>query len=124
MKKLTLTLAVLMGVSAANLTNAANGLKIVEIKAEANGLTVKAINGLKFRLSLDKLSKKTYIAIKNNQGEIFHSEYVGKQDAFSKVYDLSNLPDGNYYFEVVTGNEKMNKPFQISTNVKRTAIAN
>ena len=102
MKKLTLTLAVLMGVSAANLTNAANGLKIVEIKAEANGLTVKAIDGLKFRLSLDKLSKKTYIAIKNNQGEIFHSEYVGKQDAFSNVYYLSNLPDGNYYFEVVT----------------------
>ncbi|MCA0365685.1 MAG: hypothetical protein LCH67_16715 [Bacteroidetes bacterium] len=123
MKKLTLTLAVLMGVSAANLSNAANGLKIVEIKAEANGLTVKAIDGLKFRLSLDKLSKKTYIAIKNNQGETFHSEYLGKKDAFSKVYDLSNLPDGEYYFEVVTGNNKMSKPFQISTNVKRTVIA-
>jgi flagellar hook assembly protein FlgD len=124
MKKLTLTLAVLMGVSAANLSNAANGLKIVEISAEATGLTVKAIDGLKFKLTLDNLSKKTYIAIKNNTGEVFHTEYVSKTEQFTKVFDLSNLPDGNYYFEVVTGKEKMVKPFQISTQVNRKASAN
>ena len=123
MKKLIITFAVLMGVSAANLATASNGLKIVEINAEAKGLTVKAIEGLKFKLSLDNLSKKTFISIKNNQGEIFHTEFIVKKDSFSKVFDLSNLPDGNYYFEVITGNEKMTKPFQISTNVNRTATA-
>ena len=120
MKKLIITFAVLMGVSAANLATASNGLKIVEINAEAKGLTVKAIEGLKFKLNL---SKKTFISIKNNQGEIFHTEFIVKKDSFSKVFDLSNLPDGNYYFEVITGSEKMTKPFQISTNVNRTATA-
>ena len=112
-----------MGVSAASMATAANGLKIVEINAETKGLTVKAIDGLKFKLSLDNLSKKTYISIKNNQGETFHTEFIAKKDSFSKVFDLSNLPDGNYYFEVITGSEKMTKPFQISTNVNRTASA-
>ena len=126
MKKLILTVAVLMGVSAANNTFANdnfNGIKIVEINAEATDLQVKAFKGLKFQLTLDNLDKKTYIAIKNASGEVFHSEYISKTETFSKLYDLSALADGEYFFEVVTGKEKLMKNFQIATNVTRTATA-
>jgi hypothetical protein len=126
MKKLILTVAVLMGVSAANnifANDNFNRIKIVEIKAEATELQVKALKGLKFQLTLDHLDKKTYIAIKDASGEVFHSEYVAKSTTFSKLYDLSALIDGEYFFEVVIGKEKLVKNFQIATNVIRTATA-
>lgn len=126
MKKLILSVAVLMGVSAANNTFANetfNGIKIVEINAGASELQVKAFKGLKFQLTLDNLDKKTYIAIKDANGNVFHSEYVSKTESFSKLYDLSALADGEYFFEVVTGKEKLVKNFQIATNVTRTASA-
>ena len=128
MKKLILTFAVLMGVSAATTTFANNaprfnGIKIVEITNEASELQVKALQGLKFKLTLDNLDKKTYIPIKNAAGEVMYSEYAYKNESFSKVYDLTNLADGEYYFEVITGKEKLIKSFQIATNVNRTATA-
>jgi hypothetical protein len=43
-----------------------------------------------------------------------------KTQKFSKIYDLSNLPDGHYQFEVISGKEKHSKPFQISTETTRT----
>jgi hypothetical protein len=122
MKKLILTFAVLMGVSAATTTYANDGIEIVKINFEAKGLEVKAMKGLKFELKLNNLQKKSYIAIKNTAGEIFYSEFTVKTSSFSKIYDLSNLVDGDYYFEVITGNEKMVKPFKISTQVNRTAV--
>jgi hypothetical protein len=128
MKKLILTFAVLMGVSAAITTfaNTAprfNGIKIVEITNEASDLQVKALQGLKFKLTLDNLDKKTYVAIKNAAGEVMYSEFTYKTENFSKVYDLTNLADGEYYFEVITGKEKLTKSFQIATSVNRTATA-
>jgi hypothetical protein len=128
MKKLILTFAVLMGVSAAitTLANNAprfNGIKIIEITNEARDLQVKALQGLKFQLTLDNLDKKTYVAIKNAAGEVLYSEFTYKTENFSKVYDLTNLADGEYYFEVITGKEKLTKSFQIATSVNRTATA-
>ena len=128
MKKLILTFAVLMGVSAATTTFANNaprfnGIKIIEITNEASKLQVKALQGLKFQLTLDNIDKKTYVAIKNAGGEVMYSEFTYKTENFSKVYDLNNLADGEYYFEVITGKEKLTKSFQIATNVIRTVTA-
>lgn len=122
MKKSILFIAVLMGVSAANVSVANNGLKIVDLAANTAGdLNVKALDGLKFKLTIEKLQNKSYIVIKNADGEVVYSEYAGKSEVFSKVYDLSSLPDGNYSFIVANGNETIEKPFAISTEVKRTA---
>jgi len=121
MKKLILTFAVLMGVSSAN-TFANNGMKIVSIETSVSELNVKTLGGLKFKLSVDNLQNRSYIAIKNEKGEVFHTEYVGKASSFVKVYDLSNLPDGEYFFEVGTGKDKLVKPFEISTTIQRAAL--
>ncbi len=122
MKKLILTGAVWIGISAAVTCFANDGFKVVSISETTSDFTVKALGDLKFKLTADNLQKKTYIVIKNTQGEILYSEYVSHSEEFSKVYDLSNLSDGEYYFEMISGNKKTVKPFEISTSVKRTAL--
>ena len=121
MKKLMLTVAVLMGVSAATTTLANNDMKIVSLTEAKGDLKVKALQGLKFKLEADNLQNKSSIYLKNEKGEVFHVEYISKSGSFLKVFDLSALPDGSYYFQVVSGREKMIKPFQISTKTTRTA---
>lgn len=116
-----LTIAVLMGVSAATTTLANNDMKIVSLTEAKGDLKVKALRGLKFKLEADNLQNKSSIYLKDEKGEVFHVEYVSKSGSFLKVFDLSALPDGSYYFEVVSGSEKMIKPFQISTKTTRTA---
>ena len=122
MKKSFLFIAVLVGVSAANVSVANNGLKIVDLTVNASSdLNVKALEGLKFKLTAENLQNKSYITIKNAEGEVVYNEFAGKSEVFSKVYDLSSLPDGNYTFVVNNGKETIEKPFTISTEVKRTA---
>ncbi len=122
MKKSILFAAILMGVSVANVSVANNGLKIVDLSANTAGdLKVKALEGLKFKLTVENLQNKSYIIIKNEAGDAVYNEFTGKNEVFSKVYDLSSLPDGNYSFVVNNGKETIEKPFTISTEVKRTA---
>jgi len=122
MKKLILTGAVWIGISAAATCFANDGFKIVSISETTSDFTVKALGDLKFKLTADNLQKKTYIVIKNTKGEILYNEYVSNTEEFSKVYDLSNLSDGEYFFEMISGKEKIVKSFEISTSVKRTAL--
>lgn len=121
MKKSFLLLAILVGVSVANVSEASNGIKIVELPGISSDLNVKALEGLKFKLTVDNLQNKSYITIKNSVGETLYSEFLTKTEVFSKVYDLSGLPDGSYTFVVDNGKETIEKPFEISTEVKRTA---
>jgi hypothetical protein len=122
MKKLILTGAVWIGISAAATCFANDGFKVVSISETTSDFTVKALGDLKFKLTADNLQKKTYIVIKNTKGEILYNEYVSNTEEFSKVYDLSNLSDGEYFFEMISGKEKIVKSFEISTSVKRTAL--
>ncbi len=122
MKKLILTGAVWIGISAAATCFANDGFKVLNISETTSDFTVKALGDLKFKLTADNLQKKTYIVIKNTQGEILYNEYVSNTEEFSKIYDLSNLSDGEYFFEMTSGKEKIVKSFEISTSVKRTAL--
>lgn len=124
MKKLFVTLAVLMGVSAASRVEAKDGLKIVDVKEvlTSENVDLTALAGMKFRLTFDKLQHKSYIAIKDTNGETLYSEYAKQTGAYSKAFDLSNLTDGKYTFIIINGSERIEKPFEISTNVKRSVI--
>lgn len=123
MKKTVMTIAMLVGVSAASSVVANNGMKVVEIEAlsPAADLNVQALAGLKFRLSFDTIQKKSYIVLKDNKGEVLFTDYPAKTGKYDRVFDLSNLNDGSYSFEVVNGNDKAVKNFEIATKVERTA---
>ena len=51
-------------------------------------------------LSFGDIKEGAVIVIKNNAGLILYKESVKKSGAYSKDFDLTALPDGDYYFEV------------------------
>jgi hypothetical protein len=116
MKRTFLTLALLIGVSAASTTVANDGMAIVNLVGSE--LNVKAMKGLKFRLTATNLDQKALVEIKDNTGQVLFTEYCGKDANYAKIFDLSYLADGNYTFVVKNGEETIVKPFTIET--KRT----
>ncbi len=120
MKKSIVLMALLMGVSVANVSVASDGMAIVNLVN--SDLDVKTLEGLKFKLTATNLQKKTYLTIKDNSGNVLYSEYYN-DGAFVKVFDLSSLPDGKYTFVMESGSESVSKPFEIATSVNRSAVS-
>lgn len=118
MKKTILTIAVLLGVSAANLTIAAD-------KNKENNASIELVSNseLKFKLTLDSVKERSSLVIKDFNGDIVYSTILPKSENYSKIFDLSNLADGNYSFIVNNGGETSAKPFVIATETKRLVTA-
>ncbi|MEA5427787.1 hypothetical protein [Arcicella lustrica] len=77
----------------------------------------QTINTLKMNVMIDKLAgKKITIQLKNEDGEVIHTEIVGKKEtAYRGNYDLKELEDGKYSFEISDGNAKIVKNVQVGT---------
>ncbi len=121
MKRIILIAAVWMGVSAANTITAKNTDRTaIEVREEGTvNMTVKTYKDMKFRLTVQDLTNRLYIAIKNTAGEVLYSEYARKTENYSKVFDLSNLSDGEYAFVVETDKGRAEKAFLIDTKTTR-----
>ncbi|KAA0989495.1 hypothetical protein [Dyadobacter aurulentus] len=118
MKKTILAIAVLVGVSTANFSVAADKAK------EANAsIEVVAAGELKFKLKLDGVKERSTVAIKDFSGVTVYSTSIPKSESYTKVFDLSNLADGSYTFVISNGSEVSTKPFSISTETKRQVTA-
>ncbi len=120
MKTIVVLAAVLMGVSAASVVKANDGIVIENFVT--SDLTVKAMDGLKFKIYASNLEKKSVLTIKDLSGNILHKEYC-TETAIAKIFDLSTLPDGKYVFELESGSDVISKPFEIATSVKRAAVS-
>lgn len=118
MKKTILTIAVLVGVSAANLSIAAD-----KVKENTASIELVSTSELKFKLSLDNVKERSSLVIKDFNGDIVYSTSLPKSENYSKIFDLSNLADGNYSFIVNNGSEISSKPFVIATETKRLVTA-
>nr|WP_295933254.1 hypothetical protein [uncultured Dyadobacter sp.] len=118
MKKAILTIAVLVGVSAANLTIAAD-----KVKENNASIELVSTGELKFKLSLETVKERSSLVIKDYTGTIVYSTSIPKSENYSKIFDLSNLADGNYSFVINNGSEISTKPFVISTETKRQVTA-
>ncbi len=118
MKKTILTIAVLVGVSAANFS-------IANDKVKENNSSIELVSSseLKFKLTLDNVKERSSLTIKDFNGDIVYSTSLPKSENYSKIFDLSNLADGNYSFIINNGNEISSKPFVISTETKRQVTA-
>ena len=118
MKKTILAIAVLVGVSTANLSIAAD-------KVKENNASIELVSGaeLKFKLSLENVKERSSLVIKDYTGTIVYSTSIPKSENYTKIFDLSNLADGNYSFIINNGSEISTKPFAISTETKRQVTA-
>ena len=80
---------------------------------------------MKFRVTLSNpTASRTVIAIRRQQDVLF-SEVVRVSD-YMNVYDMSQLEDGVYEFEISSGKEKFHKTIVITTitQVNRQAMVN
>ena len=121
MKKTILSIAVLVGVSAANLSFAGE-----KVATNAAAIELVSSSDLKFKLTLDNVKERSSLVIKDSFGNIVYSNSIPKSEKYTKIFDLSNLADGDYNFVVNNGSEVTSKPFAIATETKRlvTAVAN
>ena len=119
MKKLILSVAVLVGVSTASFSFSADK---VSNKAAA-AIELVSSNDLKFKLTLDNVKERSSVVIKDNDGGVVYSTSIPQTEKYTKIFDLSNLLDGNYSFIVSNGGEVTSKPFAISTETKRQVTA-
>jgi hypothetical protein len=117
MKKLIILTVLWAGV----LTNTnASVREKVEEKTTNRVLDVKPLKGLKFLVKIENIERNTMIEIKDASGNVFHSEFAYKNQPYVKVFDLSNLPDGEIFFYLHAGKEEIVKSFLIETEVKRS----
>lgn len=121
MKRIILIAAVWMGVSAASTITAKNTDRAaIEVREEGSvNMTVKTYKDMKFRLTVQDLTSRLYIAIKSTSGEVLYSEYARETENYSKVFDLSNLADGSYAFVVETDKGRAERAFMINTETTR-----
>lgn len=125
MKKIILVAAVGMSIFATSLSNAQTNTVAVTQTSEHGtvDLNVQTYKNMKFRLFVKDLSEHAYVAIKRESGEVLYSEYISKPGVYTKMFDLSNLADGNYTFVVENNDATAEKPFAIKTETTRTLIA-
>lgn len=77
--------------------------------------TIKQTSKVKVFVEKNK-GEKLLIRLKNEQGDVLHTETIGKSQTFYKgSYDLEQLQDGKYSFEIENSAERLVKNVQIST---------
>lgn len=70
-------------------------------------------NGL---VTLEKTAHKNQLYVRNSQGIILYKKVIEKSESYDTEFDLTELPDGNYTFEVEKGLQIKITPFVIVLN--------
>ncbi|QRR03618.1 DUF3244 domain-containing protein [Dyadobacter sandarakinus] len=81
----------------------------------------KVANTSKVKLSVDKNpDTKLRILLKDRTGKVYYSEmFSQKADKYRRVFDLEDMKDGKYYFELYNKQQKLVKEVKIESNMER-----
>ncbi|MFT7247871.1 MAG: hypothetical protein ACI9DJ_000004 [Algoriphagus sp.] len=120
MKKLVLTAAILIGLSTVSSTFA-NDL-IYRANLAETELNLKVLKGVKFKVSAINILKESILQIKDTSGNVLFKGIVNNGN-YEKIFDLSPLPDGKYFFILSTDREITKRAFEIQTETKRSVSA-
>ncbi len=77
----------------------------------------RTINTMKMNLLIEKTAgKNLFISLKNEKGDVLHKERVSKNSQkYHGKFDLTELEDGTYSFEITDGDSKIVKNVNIGT---------
>ena len=89
-----------------SLTTMANSPEVMA-KEKENNVT---------NLHFDKVKEGSTLIIKDLQGLVLYKEAIEQTGAYSKGFDLTTLPDGNYYFELNSELKIEVIPFYVKAN--------
>ncbi len=67
-------------------------------------------------LTLDDVREGQLLLIKSKNGTILYKESISKTGDYSKEFDLTSLPNGNYFFELEKDMLIQIIPFNVSSN--------
>ena len=67
-------------------------------------------------ISFDKVKKGSMLSIKDTKGIVLYKEPIVKSGDYSKGFDLTSLPNGDYYFELDKELEILVIPFNVVSN--------
>jgi hypothetical protein len=68
-------------------------------------------------VSIDSVNEGSLFIIKDSDGVILYNDQIKETGTYSKKFDLTNLPDGNYYFELEKQNEIRIIPIYVKANI-------
>ena len=105
MKKLTKKIALVLGLFVSMLSFA-NG-EVDPIKEKEPKVT---------SMSFKKVKLGSKLSIKDRDGIVLYKESIVKSGDYSKGFDLTTLPNGDYYFELDTELEIVIIPFNVVSN--------
>jgi hypothetical protein len=79
-------------------------------------------HSFKVKLSVDRgTDEKLKIILRDKVGTAYYAEmYSSKDEAYRRVFDLTGMSDGAYYFDLYYKNQKLTKEVEIQTNTART----
>lgn len=88
------------------------------IESYSNSFTLKTNDQTKnvTTVSIDSVHEDSQFLIKDSNGLILYSEQIEEAGTYSKKFDLTNLPDAKYYFELDKQDEVRIVPFSVIAN--------
>ena len=70
----------------------------------------------KVKVAFEDVHEGEVLIVRNQNGEILHREVISHDGNISKVFDFSNLENGNYEIDLNKDSETLIKPFAIKDN--------
>jgi len=78
-------------------------------------------NSVKFKaIAKSSTQGKMTVRIRNAKNEVVFSDFQRNVDGYYRTFDLSNLADGAYTFEISNGSETRRQTVNIETTFART----
>ena len=105
MKKLTMKSLIVLGLCTSLMSHANNNHEILKEK-------VPTVTNMSFK----NVKQGSKLAIKDDNGLVLYKETIVKTGKYSKGFDLTSLPNGDYYFELDTDLKIVVIPFNVVSN--------
>ncbi len=89
------------------------------IESYSNSITLQTNDQTKnvTAVSIDSVNEGSQFIIRDGEGVILYKEHIKETGTYSKRFDLTNLPDAGYYFEIDNQDEIKVIPFIVKNNV-------
>ncbi len=93
-------------------------------KAKPLQIGVFTTKEAKIQLAVRKSAgQKAVITLRDAKKNVVHEEFMTKKaEKFDGRFDVSNLKDGDYTLEIVSGNEKIQKQVSIKSSQEEAAV--
>ncbi|WP_299548090.1 hypothetical protein [Seonamhaeicola sp.] len=102
------------------LTNTKKGILMVAMAATVMGYAAERTSIIKdakrTALTLNNVKEGNLLSIKDLNGLTLYKELIEKSGIYTKGFDLTALPDGDYFFELEKDVEIKTIPFSVTKN--------